>query len=141
MRSGTGAAFRQVQAATRGDATETRPAKGSSLPDASIWSTPLVDPSMEAGRVVWTGTCIDCHSTGLGGAPLIGNKALWAPRLEKGLETLVSHAIGGFYGDVGEMPARGGNTSLTDEEVRSAVRFMASRAGTLDELSVRSREK
>jgi len=41
---------------------------------------------------------------------------------------LVQHATEGFYGDVGEMPARGGNAELTDEEVAAAVHFMASRA-------------
>ena len=46
--------------------------EGPPLPDSSLWETPLADPELESGRVVWTGTCIQCHSTGLGGAPLIG---------------------------------------------------------------------
>ena len=46
------------------------------LPDPSIWTTPQSDPLLEEGRLVWTGTCIECHSTGLGGAPLIGNREL-----------------------------------------------------------------
>ena len=97
------------------------------LPDPSLWETPLADPELESGRVVWAGTCIQCHSNGLGGAPLIGNRTLWVPRIEKGLEVLVGHATQGFYGDVGEMPARGGNPSLSDDEVRVAVRFMVTR--------------
>ena len=105
------------------------PAKkeGPALPDPSVWETPLEDPELESGRMVWTGTCIQCHSTGLGGAPLIGNAELWTPRIEQGLEVLVGHALGGFYGKKGEMPARGGNPDLSDEEVRLAVRFMATR--------------
>ncbi len=98
------------------------------MPEASIWETPHSDPELEQGRVVWSGTCIQCHSIGLGGAPLIGNTELWSPRIEKGIETLVSHAQNGFYGDVGEMPARGGNFELSDAEVEAAVRFMVSRA-------------
>ncbi|MFK7897949.1 MAG: cytochrome c5 family protein [Myxococcota bacterium] len=98
------------------------------LPDASVWETPLADPGLERGRVVWTGTCIQCHSIGLGGAPLIGNQALWAPRIEKGIEVLIAHAQEGFYGDEGEMPARGGNEALSDEDIEAAVRFMVSRA-------------
>ena len=97
------------------------------LPDPEVWQTPLGDAALERGRQVWTGTCIQCHSTGLGGAPLIGNRELWEPRVAKGIEELVAHATNGFYGDVGEMPARGGNMDLSDEEVRLAVRFMASR--------------
>lgn len=101
--------------------------KAPPLPDSSLWETPLADPALESGRVVWTGTCIQCHSTGLGGAPLIGNRDLWAPRIEQGLDVLVSHATNGFYGKVGEMPARGGNPELSDDEIRLAVRFMATR--------------
>ena len=101
--------------------------EGPPLPDSSLWETPLADPELESGRVVWTGTCIQCHSTGLGGAPLIGNRDLWAPRIEQGLDVLVGHATNGFYGKVGEMPARGGNAALSDDEVRLAVRFMATR--------------
>lgn len=97
------------------------------LPSSSIWETPLDDPELEAGRVVWTGTCIQCHSTGLGGAPLIGNAELWQPRIDQGFTVLVEHATQGFYGKKGEMPARGGNESLSDEDVTRAVRFMASR--------------
>ena len=101
--------------------------EGPPLPDSSLWETPLADPELESGRVVWTGTCIQCHSTGLGGAPLIGNRELWDPRIEQGLDVLVSHATNGFYGKVGEMPARGGNPDLSDDEIRLAVRFMATR--------------
>ncbi|MEM7409532.1 MAG: c-type cytochrome [Myxococcota bacterium] len=97
------------------------------LPAPSVWTTPLEDPDLEAGRVVWTGTCIQCHSIGLGGAPLIGNAELWGPRIAQGLDVLYEHALDGFYGDVGEMPARGGNAALSDDEVRAAVRFMTSR--------------
>ncbi len=103
---------------------------GPPAPDPALWKTPLDDPLLEQGRKVWTGTCIACHSNGLGGAPLIGNRELWGPRLDQGLETLVRHATEGFYGKKGEMPARGGNAELTDEQVRAAVHFMASRAVT-----------
>ena len=106
-------------------------AAGPPAPDPALWTTPLEDPDLEAGRVVWTGTCIECHSTGLGGAPLIGNAELWGPRIEKGLDVLYEHALEGFYGDVGEMPARGGNGALSDDDVRAAVRFMTSRATLL----------
>ncbi len=99
------------------------------LPDPGLWETPVDDPLLEAGRVTWTGTCIDCHSTGLGGAPLIGNEALWSPRVAQGLDVLVEHATQGFYGKVGEMPARGGNADLSDDEVRAAVQFMVSKVG------------
>ena len=97
------------------------------LPPASIWEEPLQDPNLEAGREVWAGTCIQCHSVGLGGAPLIGSREAWGPRIAKGEALLIEHATRGFYGDVGEMPARGGNAALTDQQVAAAVRFMITR--------------
>lgn len=103
---------------------------GPPLPDPTLWERALEDEELEAGRVVWTGTCIQCHSTGLGGAPLIGNAELWSPRIAKGEAILIEHAQGGFFGDVGEMPARGGNADLSDDEVAAAVRFMVSRVGS-----------
>ena len=103
-------------------------AKGPPPPDPAIWETAQSDPDLEAGRRVWVGTCIACHSTGLGGAPLIGNRELWGPRIAQGVEVLVEHATNGFYGKKGEMPARGGNEALSDDQVRRAVVFMASRA-------------
>ncbi|MGQ7845382.1 c-type cytochrome [Granulosicoccus sp. 3-233] len=66
------------------------------------------------------GVCAACHATGLAGAPMVGDAAAWAPRVEAGLDTMVSHAING----IGTMPARGGS-SYSDEEMRRAVQFMA----------------
>ncbi len=75
------------------------------------------------GQVIYDALCGACHNTGAGGAPLM-QAAAWAPRLEKGVDTLITHAIEGFQGEAGLMPARGGNPSLTDEQVASTVRWM-----------------
>ncbi len=66
------------------------------------------------------GVCSACHATGAAGAPMVGDDAAWAPRVEQGLETMVSHAING----IGTMPARGGS-DYSDEEIRRAVQYMA----------------
>jgi len=58
---------------------------------------------------------------------LIGSSEAWSPRIAKGEPTLIDHAMNGFYGNAGEMPARGGNAALSDEEVTAAVRFMVTR--------------
>lgn len=70
-------------------------------------------------------TCALCHGAGVAGAPKPGDKADWGPRIAQGKETLYKHAIEGFTGSKGMMPARGGGTSLTDDEVKAAVDFMA----------------
>ena len=69
--------------------------------------------------------CAACHTSGVLGAPKIGDNATWSQRLsEKGLETLVKHSIEGFN----SMPPRGGDASLSDDEVHKAVEHLLERS-------------
>ena len=61
--------------------------------------------------------------TGAGGAPMLTHAA-WDGRVAQGFDTLVRHSIDGFTGSAGIMPPRGGNPSLTDEQVRATVDWM-----------------
>lgn len=79
----------------------------------------------KSGEEVVKAVCSMCHAAGLMNAPKIGDKAQWQPRIAQGYETLVKHAIEGIR----TMPARGGNPSLTDGEVASAVANMANASG------------
>lgn len=81
--------------------------------------------SGKSGKEIWEGTCSACHKSGLLGAPKIGDKAAWAPRIAKGMDTLKKHALGGFN----QMPAHGGNPSLSDEDVVKAMEYMVSQSG------------
>jgi len=84
------------------------------------------DPRLKQGRAIWLGTCEACHANDVAGAPLVTNKAAWAPRLAKGKEALYKSALGGLTGPKGtQMPPRGGNDKLTDDQVRMAVDYMA----------------
>jgi len=74
----------------------------------------------KTGKEIWEGTCSACHQAGLLGAPKIGDKAAWAPRIAKGMATLKDHALHGFN----QMPAHGGNAALTDADVVSALEYM-----------------
>lgn len=76
------------------------------------------------GPQVYNLACITCHGTGISGAPRMGDAAAWAPRIEKGMETLNMHALQGYQGDAGFMPAKGGFTMLSDQEVIDAVQYM-----------------
>ncbi len=78
------------------------------------------------GKTIFGGLCNACHTTGAGGAPKIDDKAAWAPRVAQGLDTLTKHAIEGYTGKSGVMPARGGNPALTDEQVKATVEWMVS---------------
>ena len=79
----------------------------------------------KSGEEVVKGTCAACHQTGVAGAPKIGDKAAWGPRIKEGLNELVKDAIKGIRG----MPPKGGNPSLSDDEIARAVVFMANQAG------------
>jgi len=78
-----------------------------------------------SGEEIVKSTCAACHQAGVANAPKIGDKAAWAPRIKTGLNTLVATATKGK----GAMPPKGGNSSLTDEEVTRAVVYMANQAG------------
>jgi len=73
-----------------------------------------------SGEAVYSSACTACHSTGAAGAPVVGQADAWAPRIEKGQETLIEHAINGFNA----MPAMGACGSCSEEEVASAVKYM-----------------
>ena len=77
-----------------------------------------------AGKSVYNKVCAMCHAAGVAGAPKPGDKADWGPRIAQGPEVLYKHAIEGFTGAKGMMPARGGGASLSDEQVKAAVDHM-----------------
>ncbi|MGJ8697671.1 MAG: c-type cytochrome [Verrucomicrobiaceae bacterium] len=100
--------------------------KETSTPEPSDHSSPWTptDPAILAGREIYEIECSLCHDEGEEGAPRLSSKKQWTKREAKGLDTLISHAINGFDGSNGEMPARGGTKTLTDEEVTNAVKYM-----------------
>ena len=80
---------------------------------------------LKMGREVFAGTCYKCHLEGLGEAPVVLDRQAWKARVAQPIETLYTHALEGFWGDIDEMPARGDNDELTDEQVKSAVDYIA----------------
>lgn len=91
-------------------------------PAAAPAATASADNS--AGKSVFNKTCALCHAAGVAGAPKPGDKADWGPRIAQGNDVLYKHAIEGFTGAKGQMPPRGGASSLTDDEVKAAVNYM-----------------
>ena len=77
-------------------------------------------PGLRTGEEVVKAQCFKCHESGKGGAPKIGDRDAWIPRLKEGLESTVRSAMKGHGG----MPARGGLADLTDSELRSAVIYL-----------------
>ena len=76
------------------------------------------------GKTVYETACVACHGAGIAGAPKFGDKAAWASRIAQGEATLHEHAIQGYQGSAGFMPAKGGRVDLSDEAVKAAVDYM-----------------
>jgi cytochrome c5 len=89
----------------------------------------LVDPNapkvVKTGEEVVKAVCSACHATGAAGAPKIGDKAAWGPRIKEGLPELIKTAIKGENA----MPPRGGSPDLSDLEITRAIVFMTNQSG------------
>ena len=72
------------------------------------------------GKSVYDSSCAACHSAGVAGSPKTGDKAAWAPRLKAGKDALYASVLKGK----GAMPAKGGNASLTESDVKASVDYM-----------------
>jgi cytochrome c5 len=79
----------------------------------------------KTGSQIYKAACAACHDAGAAGAPKLGDNAAWGSRIATGLEALVSSAVNGK----GAMPAKGGNSALTEAEITRAVAYMANEAG------------
>ncbi len=78
------------------------------------------------GKKAYGSVCSMCHGAGVSGSPKPGDKADWGPRIAQGKDVLYKHAIEGFTGAKGLMPAKGGSATLTDDEIKAAVDHMVS---------------
>lgn len=97
------------------------PAEGSGAVAGGTETTAAADP----GKTAYDGVCVACHGTGLPNVPQVGKAEDWTARIAQGTETLYQHAINGFAGASGmAMPPKGGNPTLTDEQVQAAVDYM-----------------
>jgi cytochrome c len=76
------------------------------------------------GALIYKNSCFICHDQGVAGAPKLGDKSMWVKRISQGNKLLEEHAIEGFSGETGVMPAKGGNMALTEQEVIEAVAYM-----------------
>lgn len=78
----------------------------------------------KSGEDIVKATCSTCHQTGVAGAPKIGDKAAWAPRLAQGLDGLVKSATAGKNA----MPPKGGAT-VSEIELTRAIVYMTNKSG------------
>jgi cytochrome c5 len=107
-------------AAVTADSTTNNPAN-SPAPTAAMGAG-------ASGQDVYGKTCAVCHAAGVAGAPKLGDKADWGPRVAQGKDMLYDHALKGYTGKKGAMPPKGGNMALADADVKAAVDYMVSQA-------------
>ena len=84
------------------------------------------DNVLALGHAVYADTCQNCYGGNRAtGAPKVTSLRAWQPRIQKGFDILIQHALTGFVGPkYTQMPARGANPDLTNAEVAAAVLFM-----------------
>jgi cytochrome c5 len=119
-----------TDAAASGEAASAPAAEGAAPADAPKADAAKAEDKGAAaggadGKKVYEASCQACHGGAVPGIPHVGKKEDWAPRIKQGKDTLHKHAIEGFNA----MPAKGGNGSLSDDEVKAAVDYMANQSG------------
>lgn len=75
------------------------------------------------GAAVYNRYCQACHASGAAGAPLLGNKDAWQPRIDQGMDALMNTALNGK----GAMPPRGTCADCSDDDLRAAIEYMVSK--------------
>lgn len=93
---------------------------GAAADTANAVATAVAGHDLDKGKDLYTKACVACHSTGVAGAPVTGNKAAWTQRIAQGVAVLNDHAINGFRG----MPPKGGAMSLSNSDVEAIVAYM-----------------
>ncbi|MDO4226544.1 cytochrome c5 family protein [Neisseria sp.] len=119
-------------AASGTDASAASPASSPAASDAAGAAAPAAATASADGKKIFDTACAACHgaTSAIPNSPKITKNDEWAPRIKQGKETLFKHALEGFTGPSGSMmPAKGGNASLTDDEVKAAVTYMVNQSG------------
>ena len=90
--------------------------------DANCATAVVASSGPKSGEDVYNTACMACHSTGAGGAPIVGDNTAWGDRIGKGMDVLYVSGVEGLAGT--GMIAKGGCMSCSDDEVKAAVDYM-----------------
>lgn len=104
------------------DAASSAMDKASDAKTAAVEAVAATTGGSAAGQKVYQASCQSCHAMGVAGAPKLGDKAAWAPRIATGVDALVASSVNGK----GIMPPRGACASCSDDDLKAAVEYMVS---------------
>lgn len=129
MQNSPDAVLKRIQPVGQVRVGESDQMVASAAPAPAASAAPAAEPAAAAssggGEAVYSKACIACHSTGVAGAPKVGDKAAWEPRTAQGLDAMVASAVKGK----GAMPPKGGQMSLSEDDIRSAIQYMLDKTG------------
>jgi cytochrome c5 len=74
------------------------------------------------GQQIYQSSCQACHATGAAGAPKVGDKEAWAPRIAQGADTMLANATNGIRA----MPPKGACATCTEDDLKAAIDYMVS---------------
>ena len=95
-------------------------------PNAAVAQPPVDEAAAsKTPEQVVADVCAGCHNSGVLGAPKVGDSGTWSKVMSAGMDAVLKNAIDGK----GAMPPRGGNPSLTDDQVKDAINWMLNESG------------
>lgn len=80
----------------------------------------MKDAPILLGKTIFESKCILCHKNGVAGAPRLGNKPDWAPRIKKKFSLLLKHVTMGYQA----MPPKGACLECSISDLEIAIRYM-----------------
>ena len=92
---------------------------------SSTSDAPAAGAAGRDGKEIYDAVCASCHASGILDAPKLGDNSAWSARAKDGLDALLATATKGK----GAMPAKGGDPSLSDSELKAVVLYMTKEAG------------
>jgi cytochrome c5 len=72
------------------------------------------------GQQVYKKFCNICHSSGIAGAPKVGNHDQWLREYQTGWPLMMKRAMGGYKG----MPAKGNCMKCNEVQIHEAIEYM-----------------
>jgi len=86
---------------------------------AAVAAAPVAEGG-RAGDAIYNSSCVACHSSGVAGAPKLGDAVAWAGRIAQGIEAVYANAIKGIRG----MPPRGTCMDCSDDEIKATIDYI-----------------